>query len=194
MTMPDKSKNKPRLSHIRWVLLILLLGWLFAFQMPFVIVTPTGLHLLNYVIYWGATWAWLVPFTRWMKHNGQHSPLRRMSIFVLLLGLSAFLVLSGWAVSGRGILLPDANINHACDVGRNHDYTCYLPYVELPIADEDRYLELGSDYRMVTFIFTTRIRAEQIGELPIARVTEYGARTFRAEEIMRAYEANHPAP
>jgi hypothetical protein len=190
MIILDKPKHKRRPVFLRRVVLVMLLGWAFAFWMPFVIVTTGGLSWLNYAIYWSATWAWLVPFTRWLKLRQSFSRFRRAGTFVLLLVLWCMVGVGGMCAARRGILAWDAKHGDACYVVRDHDYTCYVPTVEVPIPEEDLYLPRGGCVISSNWFFTTRIVAEQIPGLPIARVTEFRTRLFFADEIMNWYEAD----
>jgi hypothetical protein len=182
---PVKSTTHP----LRRVLLWLIIGLAFALWMPFIIVTKSGIHWLNYVIYWGAAWAWIIPFARWMKQNQRRHILYRMNIFAGLFVLWAALGLSHVYIGGHWLLPPDPNHHQACETYIHGRYICYIPPVELP---QTKLWELDVA-KMPPAIFATRIMAQQINQLPVALVFGYETRIFTPRDIQGWYQAKPPA-
>jgi hypothetical protein len=155
-----KTKAKGHSRSLVWIVLTLVVGLAFALWMPLLIVTSDGLHWLNYVIYWGAAWAWVIPFMRWMRHNRYRGFLHRIKVFGVLLLVWICCGFLGMFATGHGLLPPQASHHNVCYRGRHGHYDCYLWEVELPSSYAARY---G---------FLMQITAQQLPGLPIARVTD----------------------
>jgi hypothetical protein len=207
MSHPDRTQNRP--LKLRRVLLVMLAGMAFMFWMPFVVVTPTGLHWTNYVIYWGAAWAWLVPFIIWFRRHTQLRRRRRVGITLVMLVFWVVVMGSSWVLLRRGLLPPIyeteiwgsgtlyPGLNNTCETVSEPSgmvrYICYVPRTDVPRTRDDITAYPHEHLSAERMYLVSRVVAEGVPGLPLARTTEVYSGIIPATTMLASYATDHAA-
>jgi hypothetical protein len=207
MSNPDRATM--RSLKLRGILLVMVAGLAFMFWMPFVVVTPTGLSWTNYVIYWGAAWAWVVPFGYWLRRHAHFRRLRRAGITLLMLVLWIFLMSSTWVIIRRALLPPVfeseiwgsgslyLGLDNTCEAlsepAGGVRYICYVPRSDIPQTRDDIEVALGGHVGVERMFMVSRVVAESVVGLPLARTTEVYSGIIPATKLLELNAAEHAA-